>query len=159
MSRRYKKREYGFSPKAFDEMVYRSLLAQPANGYQFNYYYGLPEDAYGKDNSIKVHSSGLFLTKGKNGVLLDRLQFGVKFIRILERDSNGWYNPINTNSFKVFYFHSFPQLLEIEVDRVKFNASSGQYDDGFYLFRYDEYHKQFVEVEYDPEQKRLVDKE
>ena len=127
MSRRYKK-DMRFSPQAFNKIVDCSLPPQPTNGYQFNYPGFLSDDLLGKDTKVRTHPSGLFLTKGHNGVVLDSLLYGVKFIRILQRDQNGWYDPINTNNYKVFYFHDLPQLLEIEVDRVNYNSFSGQYE-------------------------------
>ena len=159
MSRRYKKQDMRFSPQAFSKLVDCSMPPKPTYGYQFGYPGYLSDDMLGKDTKVRTHPSGLFLTKGHNGVVLDSLLYGVKFLRIVQKDADGWYNPIRTNGYKVFYFHDLPQLLEIEVDRVIYNANSGQYDDGFYLFRYDSYRREFIEVEYDPDEKRLVDKE
>ena len=39
---------------------------------------------YGYDDTVKLHQSGLFLIKGKNKVLLNKLPLGIKEIRVLD---------------------------------------------------------------------------
>jgi len=160
MPKRHKrKKEYYYSGAAFQSMVDMSLPPKPTNGYQYNYNYGWnSESAFGKDNSIRLHSSGLFFVKGNNGIVMNQYPYGVKRITILEKGIDGFHYPIYRD-WKIFYFHDLPQLVEVEVDRVLYNTEKGQYDDGFYLFRYDEYQKRFIEVIYDEDAKKLVDNE
>ena len=159
MSKRHKrKREYGFSGEAFDALLKSALPKEPLiHGYQYgmNNIYNSCSELYGKDNSIRLHSSGLFFIKGNNGVTLNKYPFGVRRITILKKGLDGYHYPLEVD-YKVFYFHEDPLLLEIEVDEF---LQEGQTDDGFYLFRYDSRQKRFIEVIYDEAMRRLVDKD
>jgi hypothetical protein len=58
------------------------------------------EYLYGYDDTIKLHPSGLFLIKGHNRVLLNKLPVGVKSIQVLGKD----FQEIKIQSSKVFTF-------------------------------------------------------
>ena len=146
MSRR-RSRGYGYSTKAYDRIASLCLEPQPPNGYQCQYFMYLSDE----DNSIRVHPSGKFCQKGKNGVCLDRFPRDVKGVCILEYQGKTYSKIYVPFDWKVFYFHDLPQLLEVEYN------NDGYID--YYFFRYDEYKRDFIEVIYDSEIHRFVDKE
>lgn len=169
MSKRHKRRrEYTVSNDVFDTILKASLPASELgvnravpHGYQYgcnNIYHSCEEltQIYGKDNSERLHSSGLFFVKGNNGVVLNKYPFGVRKITILKKELDGYHYP-KEYGYKVFYFHEDQDLLlEIEVDPFLYTSDC---DDGYYLFQYDPYRKTFVEMVYDEENKRLVEQE
>ena len=159
MPKRHKKhREYGFSGVAFDSLLKNALPSEPImHGYQYgcNNIYNTCAELYGRDNSVRLHGSGLFFIKSNNGVVLNKYPFGVKKLTVLRKELDGYHYPQEVD-YKVYYFHDEPLLLEVEVDPFLY---SGETDDGYYLFRYDDRQKRFIEVEYDEATKKLVDKE
>ena len=159
MSRRHnRRREYNITGEAFDALLRNSLPKEPVmHGYEYgkNNIYSSCQELFGKDNSVILHQSGLFFIKGQNGVVLNKYPYGVRKITVLKKDYDGYHYPLEVD-YRVFYFHEDPLLLEIEVDKILYD---GETDDGYYLFRYDERQRRFVEVIYDEALRRLVDKE
>ncbi len=141
MSRK-NKRMACFSPAAYDRIMEFSMPSQPFG--------------YGYENSsrMETHPSKLFFTKNKNGVILNKLPCETKLVRsltILELDNEGYYSPIRVpSSWKVFYFHDLPQLLEVEAEYDGYPE--------YFFFRYDQKKEEFIEVVYDSFNLRFVDR-
>jgi hypothetical protein len=71
------------------------------------------EYLYGYDDTIKLDKSGMFLVKGQNRVVLNKMPQGVKRIQILGAN----YEEIRISSSKVFTFRvPGREILLVELD-------------------------------------------